>query len=509
MSEWRVIRDRLGESARALDRAAGGRPSRAAARQLVQVYDGGSMGAAANLVYLTHPVQLDGAETEGGSATPTADASKTLPVVVLWNAPSAGDILTAYAVGGRWVAEGGGSTPGCSNCGLCNSPGGCIVPPGDMVLTGNAGSDFGPITLTYQTSPACTGWSVGNCFVDGCQNIFGNCIIQGTFKLLDTGPDFVIQLSSGDTCDEPIFQYQSAPPAGECLSLGAACLQLTLQNGPCPSGGEGFIFQGTNSFGTEITFTFTSVDNPNTYVPPAQPLMCSTFTVYGCNGIVYPGLTVTISQGGTEVATGITGSNGLVFLVWTGTPGVYDISVTGQSDRFAAYSGSVSLPCATNVVIDLTPADGYHCIGTCLQPLGSTVDFTDSIVGSLTVTYYSSYTLPGGAGTVTGWVGTITYSYPGCTADDGDPPFCQAYSSPLTYVFTGASTKVYGYYLASNRCLYELGLGYSYGEVAISYNDTISCPAEYDYSAQGWGGAGGDLSWIYCGSTASYSATEA
>ena len=40
-------------------------------------------------------------------ATPVVDASQSIVVDVLGHAPSAGDILTAYAVGGRWVAERG------------------------------------------------------------------------------------------------------------------------------------------------------------------------------------------------------------------------------------------------------------------------------------------------------------------------------------------------------------------------------------------------------------------
>jgi hypothetical protein len=82
------------------------------ARRLVQVYDGGSMGAAPDLFYLTHPVELDGSEVEGGTGTPVVDTDQTIPVVVLWHAPAVGDLLTAYAVGGRWVAERGGAGGG-------------------------------------------------------------------------------------------------------------------------------------------------------------------------------------------------------------------------------------------------------------------------------------------------------------------------------------------------------------------------------------------------------------
>jgi hypothetical protein len=46
------------------------------------------------------------------------DATETIPVVVLWDAPQAGDLLVATSVGGRWVAErAGGQTTIC--VGVC------------------------------------------------------------------------------------------------------------------------------------------------------------------------------------------------------------------------------------------------------------------------------------------------------------------------------------------------------------------------------------------------------
>ena len=83
------------------------------ARMLVKVFDGGSMPTAAERVYFTHPVLLTGSEAEGGTGTLTVDTATTVPVIVLGDVPSvAGDYLTAYAVGGRWVAERGGSGGG-------------------------------------------------------------------------------------------------------------------------------------------------------------------------------------------------------------------------------------------------------------------------------------------------------------------------------------------------------------------------------------------------------------
>ncbi len=74
-------------------------------RRLVQVYNGGAMPSQPDHYYLANPVYLNGAETEGGTGSPSVDTSQTIVVDVLGKAPSAGDYLTAYAVGGRWVAE--------------------------------------------------------------------------------------------------------------------------------------------------------------------------------------------------------------------------------------------------------------------------------------------------------------------------------------------------------------------------------------------------------------------
>jgi hypothetical protein len=85
---------------RAIPEIAAGTP-----RQLVRVYNGGSMPSMPDHFYLTNPVYLNGAPTEGGAGAPSVDTSQTIVVDVLNQAPMAGDFLTAYAVGGRWVAE--------------------------------------------------------------------------------------------------------------------------------------------------------------------------------------------------------------------------------------------------------------------------------------------------------------------------------------------------------------------------------------------------------------------
>ena len=49
----------------------------------MQVYNGGAMPSAPELVYFTNPVLVTGAETEGGAGTLTTDTATTVPTIVL------------------------------------------------------------------------------------------------------------------------------------------------------------------------------------------------------------------------------------------------------------------------------------------------------------------------------------------------------------------------------------------------------------------------------------------
>jgi hypothetical protein len=151
--ELRILRTRQATLCRAIDRAAES-SRRITARLLVQVYNGGALPTSPNNVYLTHPVELDGTETEGGLATPNVDTSTTIPVVVLWGAPQVGDLLTAYAVGGRWVAERAGTSgqPGYP-CGQCQIPRNNLTVSWTNLILGNAST-----TLAYTGSPT-TQWA--------------------------------------------------------------------------------------------------------------------------------------------------------------------------------------------------------------------------------------------------------------------------------------------------------------------------------------------------------------
>jgi hypothetical protein len=150
--ELRILRNRQAALGRAIDRDLEASPL-ITARILVQVYNGGAIPTSPDKVYLTHPVELDGTETEGGSANPNVDTSTTIPVVVLWDAPQAGDLLTAYAVGGRWVAERAAPSGQTGYpCGQCQIPRKNLTVSWTNLILGN-----GSTTLVYSSSPT-TQW---------------------------------------------------------------------------------------------------------------------------------------------------------------------------------------------------------------------------------------------------------------------------------------------------------------------------------------------------------------
>lgn len=92
--------------------AANAPAARGAPRFVGRVFDGGAIPNQIDRIYLVHPVRFDGAEAEGGSATPIVDDSRAIPVVVVGSrAPEAGDLLIAVSVGGRWVGDRGGAPP--------------------------------------------------------------------------------------------------------------------------------------------------------------------------------------------------------------------------------------------------------------------------------------------------------------------------------------------------------------------------------------------------------------
>jgi hypothetical protein len=173
--DGRQLRARHADLAELVDRAlrSGGGGTM---RRLVQVYDGGMIPSAGDHFFLTNPVELNGLETEGGTAAPVVDTTQTIVVDVLNHPAVAGDLLTAYAVGGRWVAErfgtpGGGGAP-------CYP---CTIPEMDLTLSWvNPLAGNGSTTLVYTPSPNI--WRSG--CVDG--QIYTLLCQSGTIELAVT-----------------------------------------------------------------------------------------------------------------------------------------------------------------------------------------------------------------------------------------------------------------------------------------------------------------------------------
>ena len=132
----------------------------------------------------------------------------TIPVVVLGHEASAGDYLTAYAVGGRWVSEKGSSGGGSGT--LC-SP--CKIPDEDLtitwtnILTGN-----GSTTMKFGSGPT---WKTG-------------CV--------DSGLQFILACNSGSIELLAVFFVSGSCPTGlsnYCSNLRSNPLSLTLAEHIC------------------------------------------------------------------------------------------------------------------------------------------------------------------------------------------------------------------------------------------------------------------------------------
>lgn len=124
-------RERQAAAARRIEAAALVAP-RGSDRFVGAVFDGGSMGSCTPCIFLVHPVQLGGTETEGGAGSNAVDTTRAIPVVVLGQVPSVGDLLTVFSAGGRWVAEKGGPGGGCTGedcqCGIpCDACSGVLL----------------------------------------------------------------------------------------------------------------------------------------------------------------------------------------------------------------------------------------------------------------------------------------------------------------------------------------------------------------------------------------------
>lgn len=103
MNDLRVIRDRQQAADGGLDREIGRAPEGSAAL-LAQTSTVSAYPTTASAFFACLPMDIDGSETEGASATYVKESSS---VFYAWNAgtqiPPIGTTIVCHAVGGRWV----------------------------------------------------------------------------------------------------------------------------------------------------------------------------------------------------------------------------------------------------------------------------------------------------------------------------------------------------------------------------------------------------------------------
>jgi len=164
----------------------------------------------------------------------------------------------------------------------------------------------------------------------------------------------------------------------------------------------------------------------------------------GCNGQQLDGVTVTLKQGGTIVASGTPDSTGK-FCACVPPNTSTTVSVTTSTPRFvdpAPYTFTSPATCtSTTVNMGFGMVDGYHCLccmtggacaAICRQPVKDQLWLSDSFLGLSGISM--SY-----VGNVHGssWEsGPISYSYPGCTTA------CPAKSCTLWYYFGSTQNQV-------------------------------------------------------------------
>jgi hypothetical protein len=228
--ETRILRHRLGELEARVDLASSALPPIGAARRLVQVYNAGSMPSAPDHFCAANPVEVDGTETEGGTASFNIDTSTTLYVDVLWHAPNAGDILTAYAVGGRWVAE----KTAASGQGLpCGAD--CMIPEQDLTVSWtNPLLGNGSTTLTYNAGP--------KTWTSSCSN---GLLCTLKCNLTENTPEFIITYFISGVC--PTGQN------GNCSTLGTNPNKLTRTGLTC--GAEFLLTAECDDTGCPVVFS--------------------------------------------------------------------------------------------------------------------------------------------------------------------------------------------------------------------------------------------------------------
>jgi hypothetical protein len=332
--EARILRDRAAAWDVALDRAQADWPPLATPRRLVQVFNGGSMPSQPDHVYLTHPVELDGAEAEGGVASPIVDTSSTIPVVVLWSAPQAGDILTAYAVGGRWVAEVGHSV--ITNCPVC----GCATYPAALHATSTAlGANGGSATLTWDGA----NWTGSSSYIylgaplQGCSPY--TLPITWTFSasLCELILNWPINTSSGNPCPTDVAHSNGTATQAYNVGLSVRCNPFFVAWGPQPTNGSFSLLLAGNTGTSNASVSDAgggTVDNRGN---------C-------CGGCAIPDRNLTVSWTNPIIGNGSTtlfyNSSALTWTSGCSNELVYQLLCTGGQVEFRAIY-FISGPCPT------------------------------------------------------------------------------------------------------------------------------------------------------------------
>jgi len=183
-------------------------------RFLGTVYDGGAIPDSAPAVFLTHPTTIGASDAEGATPSFLADTSASVPVIVIGHVPLAGDILPAFAVGGRWVAE-RAETPTCHASFVI---GGCIC--------GISGA-----TVTVKTAG---GVVVDSGTTDGTGTVILNIGAAGSYTVVISASDYTTRtLTSQSLACGHTYSYTLTPTTGNDLTLSWNCPAFcsTLQTG--------------------------------------------------------------------------------------------------------------------------------------------------------------------------------------------------------------------------------------------------------------------------------------
>jgi hypothetical protein len=441
----RVQRARHADLHASTDRLTPG-PGSGVARRLVQIFNAGSMPTAPNLFYAAHPVEMDGAEQEGIAGSPTPDVNQTIIVLVLGTqAPAVGDILTAYAVGGRWVAERGSGVPPGILVACCMTtclP--CMIPDQDLLISwtntkSGPGSIALPLSGTNQQFPrasgcdpnglmyslACTAgqvelraeyWSTGECPMPPSTDFCGNLhdVTSYTLSGPTSGPtgvisqNFAVQLIGPNAVGgaDPAIVHVTPSDNGAAGAFSPPSVSL-FQGGPLGV----FAYAAK----TDGKATITTTSTPSLIDPPAvsytSPTPRPSYTISGptsgLTGAFSASYTVSlVSPGpfqGSAVVTFSDGGNGGSFnqgflrlssatptLVFTYRPvddGAVAISLAndaGWSNPPPMAYTSTTPPAAAPAYSLTGPAAGF--MGFPSAPLLIALNGTGPIIGTVTIT---------------------------------------------------------------------------------------------------------------------------